>query len=112
MAAPGKYPLELRERAVRMYRTSSDNPIHGCMSGQRTSTSAVTVAGEELLASFKQRHWDTGCKWRALPRDFPPWSTGYKFFARWAAAGVVAVLRDQLRRKVRTGAGKTPRRWR
>ncbi|MBT2370412.1 pentapeptide repeat-containing protein [Streptomyces sp. ISL-10] len=50
---------------------------------------------------------DTGCKWRSLPRDFPPWSTVYKFFARWAAAGV-AVLRDQLRRKVRTTVGKTP----
>lgn len=51
---------------------------------------------------------DTGCKWRALPRDFPPWSTVYKFFARWTADGTVGVLRDQLRRAVRTGWGKTP----
>lgn len=51
---------------------------------------------------------DADCKWRALPGDFPPWSTVYKFFARWTAAGVVAVLRDQLRRKIRTTVGKTP----
>lgn len=51
---------------------------------------------------------DTDCNWRALPRDFPPWSTVDKFFARWATAGVVAVLRSQLRRKIRTTVGKTP----
>jgi transposase len=39
---------------------------------------------------------DTGCKWRALPRDFPPWRTCYGFMARWAAAGIVGQIRDQL----------------
>ncbi|MET9669332.1 transposase [Streptomyces sp. NPDC006475] len=29
---------------------------------------------------------DSGCKWRALPNDFPPWRTCYGFMARWAAA--------------------------
>ncbi|WP_437096390.1 transposase [Streptomyces sp. enrichment culture] len=51
---------------------------------------------------------DTGRTWRALPRDFPPWSTVCEFFARRTADGTVGVLRDQLRRTVRTGAGKTP----
>lgn len=27
---------------------------------------------------------DNGCKWRALPSDFPPFQTVYGFFARWA----------------------------
>ncbi|MFZ4139070.1 transposase, partial [Streptomyces koyangensis] len=31
---------------------------------------------------------DTGCKWRALPADFPPWRTVWGFMARWAARGV------------------------
>lgn len=52
---------------------------------------------------------DTGCKWRALPRDFPPWRTCYGFMARWAAAGVVGQIRDQLRRAVRQQMGRAPR---
>jgi transposase len=26
---------------------------------------------------------DNGIKWRALPADFPPWSTVYNYFAVW-----------------------------
>jgi transposase len=52
---------------------------------------------------------DNGCKWRALPADFPPWRTVYGFFARWARAGVLTRIRDQLRELVRTSAGRCPR---
>ncbi|MXG30356.1 IS5 family transposase [Streptomyces sp. YIM 132580] len=51
---------------------------------------------------------DTGCKWRALPRDFPPWRTCYGFMARWAAAGVVGQIRDQLRKRIRRELGRSP----
>ncbi|GAB1646729.1 IS5 family transposase [Krasilnikovia sp. MM14-A1259] len=51
---------------------------------------------------------DNGCKWRALPADFPPWQTVYGFFARWARTGVIGVLRDQLRRMIRVRAGRCP----
>lgn len=51
---------------------------------------------------------DNGIKWRGMPADYPPWATVYGFARRWAAAGIVGILRDQLRRKVRLAAGKTP----
>lgn len=51
---------------------------------------------------------DTGCKWRPLPKDFPPWRTCYGFMARWAAAGVVGQIRDQLRKRIRREMGKAP----
>ncbi len=25
----------------------------------------------------------TGCQWRMLPRDFPPWRTVYDYFYKW-----------------------------
>jgi hypothetical protein len=28
----------------------------------------------------------TGCQWRALPGDFPKWSTVYSYFAKWSEA--------------------------
>jgi putative transposase len=30
----------------------------------------------------------TGCQWRQLPHDFPPWGTVASQFHRWRAAGV------------------------
>jgi transposase len=51
---------------------------------------------------------DTGCKWRALPKDFPPWRTCYGFMARWAACGVVGQIRDQLRKRIRREMGRAP----
>ncbi|MEU1534716.1 IS5 family transposase [Streptomyces fagopyri] len=52
---------------------------------------------------------DNGIKWRAMPSDFPPWRTIYGFARRWAAAGAVGIIRDQLRRQIRLAAGRTPR---
>ncbi|WP_097977623.1 IS5 family transposase [Streptomyces sp. gb14] len=49
---------------------------------------------------------DTGCKWRALPADFPPWRTVWGFMARWAAAGIVGQLRDHLAGRIRRDMGK------
>ena len=38
-----------------------------------------------------------GCRWRALPHDFPPWDTVYDHWRRWKKRGIwqeaVAVLR-------------------
>jgi transposase len=43
----------------------------------------------------------TGCSWRQLPADFPPWQTVYWYFIRWEQAKVtekiLAVVREQLR---------------
>ena len=46
---------------------------------------------------------DNGCKWRALPPDFPKWQVVYAYFRRWQAAGVWQRLNDELR-----GAGRVP----
>lgn len=51
---------------------------------------------------------DNGIEWRSMPVDYPPWRTIYGFARRWAAAGVLCVIRDQLRRRIRLAAGKTP----
>ena len=50
---------------------------------------------------------DNGIKWRALPADFPPWSTVYNYFAAWEAAGVTQAVLDDLRDRVRLREGRT-----
>lgn len=52
---------------------------------------------------------DTGCKWRALPADYPPWRTVWGFRARWASAGIVGQIRDHLAGRIRRDMGKGPR---
>jgi transposase len=50
----------------------------------------------------------TGCAWRYLPADFPPWQTVYWYFAAWRDDGTLARLHERLRTQVRTAAGRTP----
>lgn len=50
---------------------------------------------------------DNGIKWRALPADFPSWSTVYNYFAAWEAAGVTQAVLDSLRERVRLREGRT-----
>ena len=47
-----------------------------------------------------------GCAWRMMPKDFPPWSTVYGYFARWKRDGTWQTIHDALRQKVREAAGK------
>ena len=50
----------------------------------------------------------TGCAWRYLPADFPPWRTVYGYFAAWRDDGTLARLHDVLRAQVRIAAGRDP----
>ena len=49
---------------------------------------------------------DNGNKWRALPADFPPWSTVYNYLAAWEKAGVTQQVLDGLRDRVRLAEGR------
>jgi len=48
----------------------------------------------------------TGCAWRQLPHDLPPWSTVYDYFRQWRRSGTWQRMHDALRDKVRQKAGK------
>ena len=50
----------------------------------------------------------TGCSWRQLPHDFPPWATVFWYFKQWRADGTVDRLHDALRDRVRDGVGRDP----
>jgi transposase len=52
----------------------------------------------------------TGCQWRQLPKDFPPWKRVYNTYWRWRERGVWQILVTALREDLRLSAGrrKTP----
>jgi putative transposase len=50
----------------------------------------------------------SGCPWRLLPRDYPPWPTVYTQFRRWRLAGTLRAAHDRLRERVRLAEGRDP----
>ena len=48
----------------------------------------------------------TGCSWRQLPADFPPWQTVYWYFLRWEKQRVTLKLLDTLRQQIRVVDGR------
>jgi transposase len=48
----------------------------------------------------------TGCQWRALPHDFPPWGTVQWYFRIWKADGTFDRLLDELRGDLRAAEGR------
>jgi len=50
----------------------------------------------------------SGCPWRLLPRDFPPWKTVYDWFRRWRIDGTWERLNTELRRRLRSRLGRNP----
>jgi putative transposase len=48
----------------------------------------------------------SGCPWRLLPRDFPPWESVYCWFRRWRIDGTWEQLNATLRERLRTSLGR------
>jgi putative transposase len=51
----------------------------------------------------------SGCQWRLLPHDFPPWGTVGSQFYRWRRSGLWDRIQNTLHGRVREEAGKDPR---
>ena len=50
----------------------------------------------------------SGCAWRYLPGDFPPWQTVYDYFSAWMRLGIWVKIHSLLRVLARAQAGKKP----
>jgi transposase len=50
----------------------------------------------------------TGCSWRQLPADFPPWQTVYWYLARWERQKATEVMLAALREQLRVQQGRDP----
>ena len=50
----------------------------------------------------------SGCAWRLLPRDFPPWETVYWWFRRWRIDGTFERLNSALRERLRVRLRRNP----
>ena len=50
----------------------------------------------------------SGCAWRLLPHDFPPWRTVYHYFRAWRLSGIWERMHAALRERVRVRLKRNP----
>ena len=48
----------------------------------------------------------SGCSWRMLPREYPPWQAVYYHFRKWRLDGRLRRAHDRLREEVRRAEGR------
>lgn len=66
---------------------------------RKTALREVVNAIHYLLA--------TGCQWRALPKEFPPFTTVQNYYYGWMRSGVLERMFEALRRAARRAAGRS-----
>ena len=50
----------------------------------------------------------SGCPWRLLPREYPPWKSVYHYFRQWRINGTFEQLNAALRERLRICLGRNP----
>ncbi len=50
----------------------------------------------------------SGCTWRMVPHDLPPWGTVWTYFRKWRKDGTWERIHEALRPKVREMEGREP----
>ena len=50
----------------------------------------------------------TGCQWRLLPHEFPPWRTAYHYFRLWRLNDTWQTIHTALREQLRAKMGRDP----
>jgi len=50
----------------------------------------------------------SGCAWRLLPHEFPPWKSVYHYFRSWRLDGTWERMHSALRKRVRVQLDRNP----
>jgi putative transposase len=95
-----RYPTDLSDDEWRCIRTHLPEPA-------REGRPRLHGLREILDAVFYVLK--SGCPWRWLPRDFPPWKTVYDWFRRWRIDGTWKRLNAELRELLRGRLGRDPK---
>jgi putative transposase len=95
-----RYPSDLND-------LQWDNIEHLFPQGDGTTGRPRTYAVREIVNAvlYLAR---SGCSWRMLPHDFPPWKTVAYYFYTWRDSGVWERVHAALRADIRAAAGKEP----
>ena len=68
--------------------------------------SEVAQSPREILNAAVLYLLKSGCQWRMLPREYPPWKTVFHYFRAWRLDGTWEKLNSALRRSLREKLGR------
>ena len=88
-AARRRYPSDLTEQQWHAIEPLLRDPA------RRITCPTAPLRDVADAVSYR---WRSGCSWRMLPHDFPPWSTVYTHFRQWRRRGVLTAIRSALLR--------------
>jgi putative transposase len=97
-----KYPTDLADSEWECLKAHL--PVHEKRSRGRPRLHSLREILDAVFYVLK-----SGCPWRFLPRDFPPWRTVYHWFRRWRIEGTFERLNSALRESLRVRSGRNPK---
>jgi putative transposase len=97
--ARSSYPSDLTDQQWELIRPL----IPAARSGGRPRTTNIRSVVNAILYLTR-----TGCAWRYLPRDYPPYKTVYDYFSKWNYNGVWRKIHLSLVKQVRLAEGRNP----
>lgn len=89
-----KYPTDLTDAEWKIVEAYIPAPVWF-----RNLTQPKYQRRDILDAIFYRER--TGCQWRNLPHDFPPWKQVFEYYRNWRNDGTIEELHDALRARVR-----------
>ncbi|SOE15049.1 Transposase [Streptomyces sp. 2323.1] len=91
------YPSDLSDKAWKLIRPiiTAWKARHASVSGHEGQYEMREIVDAIL---YQAR---TGCQWRYLPHDLPPYTAVYYYFAKWRDDGTTETVHDLLRWQVR-----------
>jgi putative transposase len=94
-----KYPTDLSDDEWRCIRAHLPEP---------TGQGRPRLHGLRAILDAVFYVLKSGCPWRLLPREFPPWKTVYDWFRKWRIDGTWERLNAELRKLLRMRFGRDP----
>jgi transposase len=98
-AANSAIPVRHQRRAVGPDRAAVAGGQHGRPAGEAPPPG---TRGRNLVRGR------TGCSWRQLPADLPPWQTVYWNFVRWEQVRLTEKILPVVRAQLRVAEGRDP----
>ena len=77
------------------------NVIASLLTFKRSPRGGIGIHSKRELLNAIFYLLRTGCQWRHLPQDLPPWKSVYTQFRRWKFSGLFERIHDHLRKELR-----------
>jgi transposase len=98
-----KCPMEKKRQAYPSDLTDAQwDDIKDIVPAPRPGGRPAIYSRREVLNSLLYLR-RTGCQWRALPHDLPPWKLVYWYFKSWRCSGLLDLIDGRVRSVVPRG---------